>query len=89
MVSLTFYRGYVILEDIETSVHNLSLILDEMLADKNKNMTDLVEKRKTIKETIEQARTRINNYLDELERSLEHESDIFFYRNLETKLYVA
>jgi hypothetical protein len=48
------------LEDIETSVHNLSLILDEMLADKNKNMTDLVEKRKTIKETIEQARTRIN-----------------------------
>ena len=65
--------GGVPLEDIETSVHNLSLILDEMLADKNKNMTDLVEKRKTIKETIEQARTRINNYLDELERSLELE----------------
>jgi hypothetical protein len=65
--------GGVPLEDIETSVHNLSLILDEMLADKNKNMTDLVENRKTVKETIEQARTRINNYLDELERSLELE----------------
>ena len=36
-------------------------------------MTDLVENRKTVKETIEQARTRINNYLDELERSLELE----------------
>jgi hypothetical protein len=39
-------------------------------------LTDLVEKRKTIKETIEQARTRINNYLDELERSLELEINV-------------
>lgn len=65
--------GGVPLEDIETSVHNLSLILDEMLADKDKNMAYLEIKRKTIKATIEQARTRINNYLDELERSLELE----------------
>lgn len=66
-------NGGVPLEDIEARVHNLSLILDEMLEDKNKNMANLVEKGKTIKETIEQARTRINNYLDELERSLELE----------------
>ena len=44
-----------------------------MLADKDKNMTYLEIKRKTIKATIEQTRTRINNYLDELERSLELE----------------
>jgi hypothetical protein len=47
--------------------------MSEMLADKDKNMTYLEIKRKTIKATIEQARTRINNYLDELERSLELE----------------
>ena len=36
-------------------------------------MTYLEIKWKTIKATIEQARTRIHNYLDELERSLELE----------------
>lgn len=61
------------LENIENSIHKMSMTIDQLLSGKDINLSDLKEKRHNIRQTVKEARQKMNKYLDKLVKILDVE----------------